>query len=599
MTTTTPHANQIFAEALVEGLVGGGVSDLCLCPGSRSTPVVAAAVSAAGLRLWSHLDERAAAYFALGLAKARRAPVALLCTSGTAAANFLPAVAEAWHARVPLVVLTADRPPELRGWGAGQTLDQLKLFGSHVRWFAEAPPPEGATPGARYARALSSRAVAVARGRPAGPVHLNLPFREPLEPAPTHEPTTRREGTELRERQTVPIVHLAGAPPEPDSACMERLLEPVRAARRGVVACGPLDAEPAFAEAAVRLARAAGWPLFADALSGLRGGPHTKEAPLVTRFDALLRDERFAAGHAPDLVMRFGEPPTSKAWRLWLERHPEARLVVVDPEGSGVDPSHLATDVVGADPTTLARALAEALERSGPRGEPSWQRAFLDGERAARAIFESPGSETEPLLEPRLVREIAGALPDGATLYVSNSMPVRDVESFLPVSTRRLRVLGQRGVNGIDGIVSAALGASAGIAGPMVCLIGDLALLHDLGGLLAARRHDLRVTFVVVNNDGGGIFSYLPAARLGARVAFTEQFITPHGLALRSAAQLFGLGYERARTVAELRPALTSALGAPRSTLLEVPVEREASVAEHRALWRRVGEALHTQARVS
>ncbi len=591
---STGSANQVFATSFVEGLLCAGVTDLCACPGSRSTPVVAAAVATPGLRLWSHLDERAAAYFALGLAKARHGPVAILSTSGTAAANFLPAVAEAWHARVPLVVLTADRPPELRGWGAGQTLDQVKLFGSHVRWFAETPPPEGTTPDARYARALASRAVAVARGRPAGPVHLNLPFREPL--APGDGPVATRDAVAALGRPAGPMC-LAGAPPEPDPACVERLLGPARVARHGVLACGPLDAGPAFAEAAVRLARAAGWPLLADALSNLRGGPHTKEAPLVAGFDALLRDEAFAAGHAPDFVIRFGDPPTSKAWRLWLERHPEVHLGVVDPDDGWADPSHLAAHVVRAEPTALARALAERLERSAPPGAPAWRRAFLDAERAAQEIFEASGSEASPLLEPRLVREIAAALPDGATLYVSNSMPVRDVDSFLPISARRLRMLGQRGVNGIDGIVSAALGASAGSPGPVVCLIGDLALLHDLGGLLAARRHELRVTFVVVNNDGGGIFSYLPVADLGARVAFTEQFTTPHGLALRSAAQLFGLGYERAGTAAELRPALAAALEAPGSTLLEVPLDRMASVAEHRALWQRVGAALRAPER--
>jgi 2-succinyl-5-enolpyruvyl-6-hydroxy-3-cyclohexene-1-carboxylate synthase len=583
----------VFAAALFEELARAGVRDVCLCPGSRSAPLAVAASREPGVRTFAHVDERAAAFFALGLAKASRAPVSILCTSGTAAANLLPAVVEAHYAQLPLVVLTADRPPELRDCGADQTIDQVRLFGSHVRWYAESAMPEATEGMLRYARALASRAVAEALGPPAGPVHLNLPFREPLEPrAASRGAQGVGSGVGARGRGERGWANTRRAPIAPTPDLVTGLAERAARCPRGVIACGPLDAGPDFAESLGALARRAGWPILADATSQLRCGPHVEGAPLVAHADLLLRDSRFAAAHAPELVLRVGAPPVSKALRLWLEHHAPAQFWLLDPDGSARDPSHLASDLLRVDLTLLCSRLARALEaRAAPPGGDAWLQAFLRADRRAADAIERRLAADDALLEPRVVRELAEALPDDALLYVSNSLPVRDVDAFLPVSSRPLRVLANRGANGIDGMLSSALGAAAAGAGPVALLTGDLAFLHDLGGLLAASRHGVAAAIVVLNNDGGGIFSYLPIAAHGAAVDFEANFRTPHGLDLAPACRTFGVQHVRVTSWDHLRFALKEAFASERCAVIEVPVDPEQSVAQHRALFDAVARA--------
>ena len=588
------HANRntAFAAALFDELARGGVRDVCVCPGSRSAPLAIAAAQTPALRIWTHLDERAAAFFALGIAKASRTPVALVCTSGTAAANFLPAVVEASLSQVPLVVLTADRPPELRDWGAPQTIDQLRLFGSHARWFAELPLPEPRAELLRHLRATAARAGAIASGRPAGPVHLNVPYREPLAPVVAPDDAAALDALDtlgdagaLRGRDGRPYLRIDEPPPIADAAQVGRLFAAMRAARRGVLLCGPEDRDPALAPALARLARAAGWPLLADGASPLRTGPHVGATPLCGAHDAFLRAETFAARHAPELVLRFGAPPTSQATAQWLDRHAGAELRIVDPDGGFRDPSQRAAELVRADPATLCLALAAEWEQNAHSASGTWLASFLAAERAAQAAL-TLGIETAPaLFAPAVVRALATALPDGAALFASNSMPVRDVESFLPPATKRLRVLVSRGANGIDGIASTGLGAAATLGAPFALLTGDIAFLHDVGGLHAARRHGISALCVVVNDDGGGIFSYLPVAQCGPDVPFEELFTTPHGVDLAHATALAGGRHVRVTETAALAPALARGLAEPGLQVVEARVDREANVAHHRALW--------------
>jgi 2-succinyl-5-enolpyruvyl-6-hydroxy-3-cyclohexene-1-carboxylate synthase len=593
----SPNCAHVFATALFDELARSGVKHVCISPGSRSTPLTVAAARHPALRCWSHIDERSGAFFALGLAKATRAPVALVCTSGTAAANFHPAVIEAHYGCVPLIVLTADRPPELREWDAGQTIDQVRLYGPQVRWFAEAPTPDVAGPLPRYARALACRAVAEASGRPRGPVHLNLPFREPLEPAADPGDVSaglaandalaaegRREGAYTR-------VTRGAAEPAPER--VESLRELALAEERGVIACGPMDASADLSEALVQLASATGWPLLADAASQLRRGPHTAAGPVVATSDLFLRDQRFAATHAPAVVLRFGGAPTSKAFRLWIERHAPAQLLRVDPDGVWSDPSHLASESLRVDPLALCRRLSRDLPARSQEGTcGDWLSDFLEADRRTEQVLEGLTAADDALLEPRAVRELAEALPDGALLYVSNSMPVRDLDGFLPTSTRPLRVLCNRGANGIDGMVSSALGAAAAGCGPAVLLTGDLAFVHDLGGLLAARRHGLRAAIVVLNNDGGGIFHFLPISAYGEAVAFEEHFRTPHGLDLGPVAESFGAAFTRVASWQHYRASLKEALASTGLSVIEVPVSCEGNHAHHQALVRAVSEEL-------
>jgi 2-succinyl-5-enolpyruvyl-6-hydroxy-3-cyclohexene-1-carboxylate synthase len=589
------NRNYAFAAALFGEFAASGVSHVCICPGSRSAPLAVSAARTPGLRVWVHLDERAAAFFALGLARAERAPVALVCSSGTAAANFLPAVVEAYQSRVPLLVLTADRPQEVRGWGAAQTIDQVGLFGSHLRWFSEASPREPDAAGLRHARALACRAVAVAAGPPSGPVHLNLPLREPLDPSP--DPGDATDGD--LEESWAPRVRGSNAytrswrhvpPPSPD--LIAGLLEGPLRARRGVIVCGPCDGDPALPGAVARLARAAGWPVLAESTSQIRCGPHTRGAPILASFDALLRSREFALDHPPDLVLRIGAPPTSKAFQQWLDLHPSSRLVILDPDRTWSDPDHLASDLIEADPVLLCDGLEGQLRRrSSPPGCPRWLESWSAAEKRARRVVESRTGRRARLLAPQVVAVLAEALPEGSHLFVSNSMAVRELDAFLPVSPRRIRVLANRGANGIDGIVSTALGTAAA-GGPLFLLTGDLAFLHDAGGLFAAHHHGIRATLVVLNDDGGGIFSLLPIAKHGDDVDFERLFTLPHGIDIAAVAAAYGLQHRRVTTGPKLTAALEDSQASAGTQVIEVPLDRRENLALYREIHREIGRSV-------
>lgn len=589
-----PGTSHAVAGAFFEEIARGGVAHVCVSPGSRSTPLAVAAHRTPGLRCWSHIDERSAGFFALGMAKASGRPVALVCTSGTAAANYAPAVLEAHHAEVPLLVLTADRPPELREWGAGQTVDQVKLYGASLRWFVELPVLSGtASPPAemgrlvRYACSLAARAVDEAAGGGApGPVHLNWPLREPLEP-----PVAAGAREEpLPGRRAAPYAQVAAAPRVPEPETVATLARIARACPRGLIVCGPVAPSRDMAPVGA-LARATGWPIFADPASQLRCGPHVDGnrdgdgAPVLAHGDLLLRAEGFAGTWTAQCVVRIGQSPVSKALRLWLDAHPPEHLVLVDPGHGWHDPGHLASHVVRADPARLCRAWADALADAGLReGAATWTEAFLAADRRAAGAVEATLAAEARLFEPRAVRELCDALPEDTALYVANSMPIRHLDAVLPSGPRPLRVLANRGANGIDGTASSALGAAAVADGRVVLLTGDLALLHDLGGLLAARRHGLDLVIVVLNNDGGGIFHHLPIAEQGDAVGFEPLFATPHGLDLGRVAALFDLAYTRVVHWEHYRAALKEAFASPGVHLIEVPVERVANAEHFRAL---------------
>jgi 2-succinyl-5-enolpyruvyl-6-hydroxy-3-cyclohexene-1-carboxylate synthase len=566
-----------YVGALVDELARAGVRNVCVCPGSRSTPLALMVARHPDLRVWMHVDERSAGFFALGMAKARREPVALICTSGTAAANFLPAVVEASLSRVPLVVLTADRPHELRDNGAPQAIDQIRLYGGFTRWFADLALPEADPAMLRYVRATVARAVGTATAAPAGPVHLNCPFREPLVPIAPAEapPALRAEGSAY-----ISVVAGRREPPAEAAARLRAALDP---ARRGLIICGPQD-DPALPAAVAALAAGLGYPLLADPLSGLRRGP--AYGPLTLgAYDAFLRDPAFVAGHAPEVVLRFGAMPVSKAVLLYLQQYPDAVQMVVDPAPGWNEPTNLAAEMIYADPALLCATLTPAA----PPAETAWSRDWQDAERRARAVLERKLDGMREPFEGKVFAELGRLLPADATLYVGNSMPVRDLDTFMPAGDRPLRILANRGANGIDGVVSSALGA-AGVGGPLALVIGDLSFYHDLNGLLAARAHRLNATIIVLNNDGGGIFSFLPQAE--APDHFEQLFGTPTGLDFAPAVAMYGGRFLRPTTWDAFAAAVTSGLSGDGLTVIEVRTDRAENVAAHRALWPAVSAAL-------
>jgi 2-succinyl-5-enolpyruvyl-6-hydroxy-3-cyclohexene-1-carboxylate synthase len=448
-----------------------------------------------------------------------------------------------------------------------------------VRWFHELPLPEPGEAAERLARSVARRAVVAALGSAPGPVHLNWPLREPLTPPPGLAPPPRES------RPRVCSASRAAAPSESEIAALVSL---ARSEERGVVVAGPLPVSSELAEPVAAFARAARWPLLADAGSQLRCGAHVEGAPVASAYELFLRHGELARACAPRAVVRLGSAPTSKALRLWLEASPPTDYWLLDPYAQWSDASRLATERSGADPAQLLAAVASrigALRRTG-----AWEARFTRAERAAQAVIARELEGEPALLEPRLARELAAQLPDGALLALSNSMAVRDADAFLPASRQRIRVLVNRGASGIDGVTSTALGASRAWPGPTVLLTGDLAFLHDLGGLSAA-RHAGNLTVVVVQNDGGGIFSYLPIAEHGEAVAFERLFRTPHGLDLRHAGPLFGVSYERVGSWEHFRAALKAALAHPGVDVVEVPVDPDASLRSFRSLARAAASA--------
>jgi len=581
-----------FAATLVDELARCGLAEAVLAPGSRSAPLAmalweraardsggegpatesgGALPGAPALRLHVRIDERSAAFLALGLAKASRRPVALVCTSGTAAAHFHGAVIEASEAGVPLLVLTADRPPELRGTGANQTIDQIKLYGDAVRWFCEAGVPQ-ARPGMNaYWRSLACRAWAAAAGAGGGfpgPVHLNLPLREPLVPG---LPDAAGEG-DGADGWPEP---LDGRPDGgawtsfPGTAVADALELPWT--ERGVIICGDGCGDPA---ALLRLAEQAGWPVLAEPSSGARGGPMSLAA-----YPYLLDSPAFVAGHRPDLIVSAGRPGLSRGQLSYLKTAAHVRHVVVaQGPGHWADPARSATDVA---PAVRMKGDGEAGGGPGAAGTQwlaSWRAADTAAAAAAAAIL----GDGEYLSEPRLARDLAAALPDGALLWAASSLPIRDLDQQMAPRSG-LRVLASRGASGIDGMISAAAGAAlahqrAG-GGPAAALVGDLAFLHDAPGLFIGPgepRPDL--VLVVANNDGGGIFSLLEQAEHGG--PFERVFGTPHGAGLGSLAAAAGIPAVTIERACDLAGALRG--GGIR--VVEVRASREAGAALRREL---------------
>ena len=572
--------------AIVETLVAGGVRDVVICPGSRSTPLALALKAAPGLRCWVHLDERAGAFFALGAAKARRRPAAILATSGTAVVNFAPAVAEARYGRVPLILLTADRPPELQGVGAPQTIDQVELYGRHAKWFAELLVPDSAPETEVELRSTVERALAVAAAAPAGPVQLNMPFREPLLP----------DGPLAGDAQPSEDVVSVAAPPPVAPEEIGHLLPLVRAAARPLVVCGPLD-RPGFAAGVTRLADALRAPVLADVLANLRSGPH-ECAGVIRHHDLLLRSAWFEAQPPPDLVLRFGGTPTSKALNQALADWPVKQLLVDDGDGWNM-PAGEPIEPIDADPVAFAEAAASAVAGEAS-GDPQWLAAWRSADDVVSEAFAAWSDSLAEPFEGAVPGALGAALPEGAVVLVGNSMPVRDLDTFFGGSPRQLRILGNRGVSGIDGLIATALGLRAAQPQPVVLVLGDLAFLHDLTSLVAARRLGLDLTVVLIDNDGGGIFSFLPQGaaerpELGLPEHYEELFGTPHGLDLRPLVSALGATHRRVGG-GDLARGLAACVERSGVTVIELSTDRARNVELHREAYAAVERALEALA---
>jgi 2-succinyl-5-enolpyruvyl-6-hydroxy-3-cyclohexene-1-carboxylate synthase len=566
------NGNTALASAFVEELARGGLRHAVISPGSRSTPLAVALWRQPEIEVSVIVDERSAAFFALGAAQATGAPVAMLCTSGTAAANYHPAICEADESAVPLIALSADRPPELRGIGAGQTIDQVKLYGDAVRWFCEVGTHNADDDGLLHYRSVACRALAAARGEPRpGPVHLNLPWREPLAPAPDTEAVTATDPLALDGRNGRPLTAVTPIDMEPSRFLLDEVAGHIGESDFGVIVAGR-QLDPELREPLTHLARAAGFPILAEPTSQLRCGPHNR-IYVVSAYDHLLRDESFREEMKPDLVLRFGEMPTSKLLRTWLATS-GADEIVVDPSCGWNEPTRRAAALLRANPTELASGWAARLGEDRP--PPA---RWLDAERAACETLETELAGLAKPTEPGLHLALGRAHRGGDLVYTASSMPIRDQEAFLAPSAADVMFLSNRGANGIDGLLSSGIGAAHASGRPTTIVTGDLGLLHDVGGLAAVREVSTPVRIVVIDNDGGGIFGFLPQVEALPGEEFEALLGTPRGVDAAKAAALFGLPHRRLDSLEHLPAALDAGTG-----LIEVKVDRRANVELHRRL---------------
>ena len=573
------NRNTALASALAEELARCGVERAVVCPGSRSSPVTLALDGEAGIATTVVLDERAAGFVALGAALSSGRPVAVSCTSGSAAANLMPAVVEAAEAGVPLILLTSDRPPELRGIGAGQTIDQVKLYGRAAQWFCEVGTHEANDVGLLHYRSVACRAVGEAVDGH-GPVHLNLAWRDPLgpEPRPDDLRATDPLATEGRSGERPLTVPLSAR--EPTEPLLAAAAETLAGAERPVIVAGRLP-DPAAAAAVAELAAATALPVLAEPTSQLRYGRHDRTG-VIAAYDLIARER--PAALAPDLVLRFGDLPTSKALRGWLGAAGGPDQIVVDPPGGWDDATRKAGVLVRASTESIARGLARLIHRSDD-GE--WTARWQAAEEAAQAAIEAVLAETDGSNEPALVRAALGLPADGEQVLLASSMPVRDAETFAGGGDREVRVFANRGANGIDGLVATSVGLALGNGLPTWALLGDLALAHDLGGLATIASAPGPLRLIVIDNGGGRIFEFLPQAGQVERERFERLFITPSPLDLERVAALFELDYVEIETAADLDAAPERS-----RALLHARVDPEQNVGLHRRIAEAVAASL-------
>jgi 2-succinyl-5-enolpyruvyl-6-hydroxy-3-cyclohexene-1-carboxylate synthase len=583
MARTEPNRNTLWARTLATELGRHGLEHVCVGSGSRSAPLVDAFVRDAAFRVHPHIDERAAAFFALGVGAATGRPAAVVTTSGTAAANLFPAVIEASQGEIPVLVITADRPAALRGLDANQTIDQVRLFGTYPRCTLDLPLPWPGETALGFLRAVAARLWAAASEAPRGPVHLNVQLEKPLEPT-------------LVPGDVLPGVSAAGdgGPGSPPSTAViagtrrsdqaERaLLEALGNARRPVIVCGPTHASGS-GPPALKLAARITAPVLADPLSGARFHPDAPSAA-VGWADAILRADDARRVLAPDLVVRIGPAPTSACVNQYLEDHHGAEQVVLDPGGRWKDHLGTASRYLRVD---AAVALTRVTEKTGAVAEDGWLARWRELEEAAGEAL--AGHLADEWFEGAVANATFRSLPQDATFFIGNSMPIRDVDAFVPPSARALHVVGFRGASGIDGNVSGAIGAATARGRPAAALIGDLTLLHDVGALLGGRTLEAPLQIVVVQNRGGGIFHLLPIRDFDP--PFTRHIVMPHDVDFAAVAAAGGITHRRTATRSDLEQALEEGWSGPGIGLIEVITDREDNRRRREAALSAAGEAV-------
>ncbi|WP_340003217.1 2-succinyl-5-enolpyruvyl-6-hydroxy-3-cyclohexene-1-carboxylic-acid synthase [Oceanobacillus sp. FSL K6-0127] len=562
-----------YTANVVDEIVKSGVIDVVISPGSRSTPLALTFTEHPDIKEWVIVDERSAAFFAMGIAKQLDRPVALVCTSGTAAANYFPAIVEAYYSRVPLIVLTADRPHELRDVGAPQAIEQLKLYGDYPKWFHEMALPEATPNMLSYARNKAARAVYMANEGNPGPVHLNFPFREPLTPDFSLENIWENPDA-TDEMQTVNT--FMDGEKRLSEQQIEQLVQKLANGKKGLIVCGP-QTDKRFAQVITELALKWRLPVLADPLSQVRAGSHEKDH-VIEAYDAFLRNKTIREQLEPDYIIRFGAMPVSKAYLFYVKEHAHVKQYIVEGSSGYREPAGNRTEFIFADPVMLCRAIQATSSIN--EVELSWLNRWQEMNQISKKHLLS-GKESQ-VTEGEAVRGLCEVIPDQSTLYVGNSMAIRDVDTFFMTTPKQVQVLANRGANGIDGVVSSGVGAAA-TGRTVTLLIGDLSFFHDMNGLLAAKHYKLNITILLVNNNGGGIFSFLPQSN--DKRHFEALFGTPVNIEFKKAIEMYGGEYMQAMTEDHLKELLAASYLHEGLSVIEIKTDRTENVTWHREKW--------------
>ncbi len=566
-----------YVASFVDELVKNGVTNVVISPGSRSTPLAMTVCEHEGLREWVMIDERSAAFFALGMAKETKRPVVLICTSGTAAANYLPAVVEAHYGRVPLLVLTADRPHELRDVGAPQAIEQINMYGEYVKWFQEMALPEASKRMLAYVRGKAARAVYEAKEGNSGPVHLNFPFREPLVP----DFTIDRLWGEQNDQSYSPTYN---GEKRLTNAQLNNLAEKIESNQRGVIVCGP-QVDKSLAQAITKLASKLELPILADPLSQLRAGQH-EHKHIIESYDAIFRHQSIREQLKPEYIIRFGAMPVSKSYLFYMEENKDVLQFIVENDEGFRDPTGNGTEFIYANPMLLCEDLIQMSTDITVNNE--WLNQWQQMNQIAKKHL-LMGTSQE-ITEGEAVRCLLEVIPSESNLYVGNSMAVRDLDTFFMTTEKEISILANRGTSGIDGMVSSALGAAATSHYPSTLLIGDLSFYHDLNGLLAAKHYGLNITILLINNNGGGIFSFLPQAN--DEKYFEALFGTPVDIDFEPIISVYGGKYSVVKNETDLRKQLMNSYEEDGLSVIEVQTDRTENVKWHRQKWQAIEQEL-------
>ena len=557
-----------YVRRMTSALMNAGVKAVVISPGSRSTPLAYAFATTKELDVYTQIDERSAGYFALGLAKASREPVVLLCTSGTAASNYFPAVTEAHYARIPLIVITADRPHELREVGAPQAIDQIRMYGNHVKYSVDLPLAEANKDIDDYIERHIQRALSVSLTAPIGPIHLNVPFREPLLIDFEMEAPLTTFKTRFTTKESL------------DDTAAEQLTDMLSSSSDGLIIAGELpvglDSYKFW-----RFAERLNWPVLCDPLSNLRSQVPAHCLQLcIDRYDALLKSELFGEKVIADTVIRFGAQPVSKPLSLYLKKVRPQTMIAVDESPEFRDSLGIVTHHIQA-------SVEAVLDLSVNKERTASAKAWIEANEEASLIIEEMAKVSGD--EGAYTQMLFHHLPDESDLITGSSMPIRDVDTFFAKTDRDIKIFSNRGTNGIDGVVSTAFGIQAARQRSTWLLIGDLSFLHDLNGLVVSRFHETDLTIVIMNNDGGGIFSYLPQAESAPH--FEALFGTPTGLTFEHIAAMYDAQYKAVNTLDEFEEELTKEKD-KQVRIIEVFTDRETNVKAHRSLWNEITERI-------